>query len=312
MLIMGLVSYLYKKEFVCRYDKEIGVPYYKASDFNGLKEETFSFTNSKGIELKYFYYYYDNYKEDKIVLFLHGLACGHAAYFAEIDALARRGFKVLAVDYTGCGDSKGKCLGSLNTPTRDVNELLDYLKLDKPVVLVGHSLGGYSTLNTISLRDEIKKAVVISGFLTIKSIGDALIKNNFFVKHILKYENKLYPEYKDLNNIDYLNKTTDDIFFIQSEDDTMVPYRIALEVVESIDNPHIKKLKMSGRKHNPNYTDASIQYMNEVFGNYYSLLKEKKIKTDADKINYFKDVSLAKLVEQDEQLFDQIAQFLNK
>ena len=309
---MGLVSYLYKKHFVCRYDKEIGVPYYQTSDFKGLKEEVFAFTNSKGIELKYFYFYYDNYKEDKIVLFLHGLACGHAAYFAEIDALARRGFKVLAIDYTGCGDSKGKCLGSLNTPTKDVCELLDYLKIDKPIVLVGHSLGGYTSLNILNLRKDIKKAIVISGFLSIKTIGDALIKNNFFVKHILKYENKLYPEYKDLNNIDYLNKTTDDIFFIQSDDDTMVPYRIALEVVEQIDNPHIKKLKMSGRKHNPNYTDSAIQYMNEVFGNYYYLLKQKELKTDEDKINYFKDVSLAKLVEQDEELFDQIAQFLNK
>ena len=92
----------------------------------------------------------------------------------------------------------------------------------------------------------------------------------------------------------------------------MVPYRIALEVVEQIDNPHIKKLKMSGRKHNPNYTDAAVQYMNEVFGNYYSLIKQKKIKTDAEKIEYFKDVSLAKLVEQDEDLFDQIAEFINK
>ena len=309
---MGLVSYLYKKHFVCRYDKEVGVPYYCASDFKGLHEEAFTFTNSKGIELKYFYFYYDNYKEDKIVLFLHGLTCGHAAYFAEIDALARRGFKVLTLDYTGCGDSKGKCLGSLNTPTRDVNELLEYLKLDKPIVLVGHSLGGYTTLNTISLREEIKKAVVLSGFLTIKSIGDAIIKNNFFVKRILKYENKLYPNYKDLNNIDYLSKTTDDIFFIQSDDDTMVPCRIGLEVVEAIDNPHIKKLKFTGRKHNPNYTDSAIQYMNEVFGNYYYLIKQKEIKSNEDKINYFKDVSLAKLVEQDEALFDQIADFINK
>lgn len=309
---MGLISYLYKKEFVCRYNKEVGVPYYNASDFKGLNEEVFCFTNSKGVELKYFYYYYDNYQDDKIVLFLHGLAPGHAAYFAEIDALARRGYKVLTLDYTGCGDSKGKVLGSLNTPTKDVNELLDYLKIDKPIVLVGHSLGGYTSLNTISLREEIKKAVIISGFLTIKSIGEALIKNNFFVKRILAYENKLYPEYKELNNIDYLNKTTDDIFFIQSEDDGMVPYRIALEAVEQIDNPHIKKLKMSGRKHNPNYTDAAVQYMNEVFGTYYSLIKQKKIKTDAEKIEYFKDVSLAKLVEQDEELFDQITQFINK
>lgn len=309
---MGLVSYLYKKHFVCRYDKEVGVPYYQASDFKGLKEECFSFTNSKGVELKCFYYYYDNYKDDVIVLFLHGLAAGHAAYFAEIDALARRGYKVLTLDYTGCGDSKGKCLGSLNTPTRDVNELLDYLKVDKPLVIVGHSLGGYTALNTISLRDEIKKAVVISGFLSIKTIGDALIKNNFFVKHILKYENKLYPEYKDLNNIDYLNKTNNNIFYIQSDDDGMVPYRIALEVVEQIDNPHIKTLKMSGRKHNPNYTDAAVSYMNEVFGNYYALIRKKQIKTDEDKINYFKDISLSKLVEQDEGLFDQISSFIKQ
>ena len=109
---MGLVSYLYKKHFVCRYDKEIGVPYHKTSDFKGLKEDAFTFVNSKGIALKYYYFYYDNYKEDKIVLFLHGLACGHAAYFAEIDALARRGYKVLTLDYTGCGESQGKCLGS--------------------------------------------------------------------------------------------------------------------------------------------------------------------------------------------------------
>ena len=309
---MGIVSKVYINKFVCRYDKEVGVPYYSCKDFKGFKQEAYTFNNSKGIEIHYFFYYYKDFKDDKIILFLPGLGPGHASYMAEIETLAKRGYKVLTLDYTGCGESQGKYLGSLNTPTKDVSELLDLLKLDKPIVLVGHSMGGYTALNLASLREEIKKAVVISGFLSIKSIGDALIKNDFFVKRILKYENKLYPEYKDLNNIEYLEKTTDDIFFIQSDDDTMVPYRIALEVVESIDNPHIKKLKMSNRKHNPNYTDSAIEYMNEVFGNYYYLLKQKELKTDADKINYFKDVSLAKLVEQDEELFDQIAQFLNK
>ncbi len=309
---MGLVSYVYKKEFVCRQDKMVGVPYFSTSDFKGLKEESFNFVNSKGIELKYYYFYYDNYKEDKIVLFLHGLACGHAAYFAEIETLAKRGFRVLTIDYTGCGESKGKYLGSLNTPTKDVCELLDYLKIEKPIVLVGHSLGGYTSLNILNLRKDIKKAVVMSGFLSIKTLGEAIIKQAFINKGIGKYENKLYPEYKDLDNIEFLKNTTDDIFFIQSDDDAVVPYRVALEVVEQIDNPHIKKLRMSGRKHNPNYTDTAVNYMNEVFGNYYYLVKQKKIKTDQDKIDYFKDVSLSKLVEQDEALFDQIAQFLNE
>ena len=146
---MGLVSYVYKKQFVCRQDKDVGVPYYLTSDFKGLKEESFTFVNSKKIELKYYYFYYDNYKEDKIVLFLHGLSPGHIAYFAEIEMLARKGYKVLTLDYTGCGASKGKYLGSLNTPTKDVCELLDYLKIKKPIVLVGHSLGGYTALNLL-------------------------------------------------------------------------------------------------------------------------------------------------------------------
>ena len=309
---MGLVSYLYKKQFVCRYDKEVGFPYYSYSDFKGLNQEGYTFINSKGIEIHYFYFYYDNFKDDKIVLFLHGLAPGHAAYFAEIDALARRGFKVLTLDYSGCGDSKGKILGSINQPTRDVNELLDLLKIEKPIVVVGHSLGGYTSLNIINLRKEIKKAAILSGFLSAESIIGPIIKNKFFSSRILKYEKKVYPEYYDLKNIDYLKTTDDDLFFIQSEDDSMIPYSVSLKVVEEIDNKNIRTLKVQNRKHNPNYSDTAINYMNEVFDGYYSLLRQKKLKTDAEKINYFKDVSLSKLVEQDEEMFDQIAAFINE
>ena len=309
---MGLVSYLYKNQFVCRYDKEVGFPYYSYSDFKGLNQEEYTFINSKGIEIHYFYFYYDSFKDDKIVLFLHGLAPGHAAYFAEIDALARRGFKVLTLDYSGCGDSKGKILGSINQPTRDVNELLDLLKIEKPIVVVGHSLGGYTSLNIINLRKEIKKAVILSGFLSAESIIGPIIKNKFFSSRILKYEKKVYPEYYDLKNIDYLKTTDDDLFFIQSEDDSMIPYSVSLKVSEEIDNKNIRTLKVQNRKHNPNYSDAAINYMNEVFGGYYSLLRQKKLKTDAEKINYFKDVSLSKLVEQDEEMFDQITAFINE
>ena len=52
--------------------------------------------------------------------------------------------------------------------------------------------------------------------------------------------------------------------------------------------------------------------MDDVFGKYYVLIKDKKIVTDEDKIAYFKDVSLAKLVEQDEKLFDEIIAFIEK
>ena len=307
---MGLISYFYKKKFVCRYDKEVGIPYYSRLDFNNLKQDAHSFINSKGIEIHYFFYYYDKSQEDKIVLFLHGIGPGHTAYLAEIEQLCRRGYKVLTFDYTGCGESKGKRLGSLNEPTRDVIDLLNNLKLDKEIVLVGHSLGGYTALNVINLRKDITKAVILSGFLSIPSLADSLIKNKFFVNGILRYERRSNPEYYSIDNLDYLKNTKDNIFFIQSVDDGMVPYYIGLKVVEEINTPNIKTLRVSNRKHNPNYTDEAVKYMNEIFGQYQYLLKKKKIKTDKDRIEYFKDVSLPRLVEQDEEMFDQIRDFI--
>ena len=307
---MGYISYVYKKQFVCRYDQEVGVPYHSYSDFEGLIQEGNVFINSSGVEIRYFYYYYDNYRTDKIILFLHGLGPGHASYLAEINELADRGYKILTLDYTGCGESKGKIMKSLNEPTRDVVDLLNYLRLDTPVVLVGHSLGGFTALNILNLRNDITKAVILSGFLTIESELGAQIKSGFIRKHILKYESKVEPDYFKIDNINFLRNTNDDIFFIQSDDDQMVPYSIALKVVEEINNPHIKTLRVSNKKHNPNYTLKAVQYMNDIFGKYYYLINKKEIRTDEERIAYFKDVSLDQLVEQDQEIISAICDFI--
>ena len=308
---MGICSHVYVKKFVCRYDKEVGVPYHSCSDYKGLKREEFSFNNSKGIEIHYFYYYYDNYQEDKIVLFCHGLGPGHASYMAEIEALAKRGYKVLAVDYTGCGESKGKYLGSMNRPTRDVMDLLDHLKLDKTVVLVGHSLGGFTALKVASLRKEITKVVVFAPILMIKPMVLRGSKSKFVTYWILRYERKVEKAYDQIDVPKFLGSTTDDILFISSVDDPMVPYETSLKIAEDSNNPHIQIIKFENRKHNPNYTENAVKYLNEVFGDYNRRVMYKKIKSDEERIAYFKDVSLDRLTEQDQELFDKIKEFIS-
>lgn len=308
---MGIVSYLYIKNFVGRFDKETGVPYYVASDFEGLKEEKNSFINSNKIEISYFYYYFDNYKQDKIVLLCPGIGCGHCSYMREIVTLAQKGYKVLTLDYQGCGESKGKVMGSLAQPSKDVNELLDYLKLDKEIVLVGHSLGAYTSLNVIHMREEISKAVIISGFLSIPLLANKLLDSKFIIKGILKYEKKVNPVCFNLDNIEYLKTTSDKLLFIHSLDDGVVSFENSTKLVEELNNPNIKIIKTNNRKHNPNYSDSAVAYMNEVFGTYNALIKEKKIKTDEDRINYFKDVSIERLTEQDPEIFKEIFSFIN-
>lgn len=309
---MGIISNQYIKQFVHRYDKEVGIPYYSVKDFKDLHQECNCFTNSKGIEIHYFYYYYDNFKTDKIILFLHGIGPGHSAYLAEIECLARRGYKVLTLDYTGCEESKGKYLGSLNNPTVDAIDLLNHLNLKEKIVVMGHSLGGYTSLNVVHLSNNIDKAIILSGFLSVESLLRSLVKSKFVVSRILNYEKKTVPEYFDLGNVEYLKSTKDKIMFIQSLDDSVVPYSISSEVVKNLNNPSLKVVTVNNRKHNPNYTDEAVAYMTEVFSRYNTLIKQKKIKTDEDKINYFKDVSLKRLTIQDEKIFDDIVKFIEE
>ena len=228
----------------------------------------------------------------------------------EIASLAKKGYKVLTYDHQGCGESEGKNMYSLNQPTRDVNAILDHLKINKPIVLVGHSLGGYTSLNLVNMRKDIDKAIIISGFISMELEISGFVKSKFIIKGIMKYERKVQPELFKLNNLEYLKETKDQLLFIHSEDDGMVPYKTSMKLVEEINNPNIRTCLLNNRKHNPNYSDNATQYMNEVFGNYYQLIKEKKIKTDADKIKYFKPVILEKLVEQDETIIDMICDFI--
>lgn len=307
---MGFISKQYIKRFVSRYDKEVGIPYYSYTDFANLKQEALSFTNSKGIKISYFYYYYPNYNKDKIILFLPGIGPGHTAYLKEIEEICKRGFKVLSLDYTGTDKSEGKYLGSLNTPSEDVNELLDYLTLDKEVIVIGHSLGGYTSLNLLNLRNDINKGVIMAGFLSVESLINSLVKSKFISKHILKYERKKYPLYYDLDNVSFLKETKKKILFIHSLDDQMVPYKSSLAVVEKLNNKNLMTISVDQRGHNPNYSKKASKYLQEVFAKYNQLIKEKKIKTDKDKINYFKDVSLADLVEQDQKIIAEIIDFI--
>ena len=308
---MGICSHVYVKRFVCRYDKEVGVPYYVAEDFKGLHREAFSFNNSKRIEIRYFFYYYDGYKDDKIVLFCPGLGPGHCSYMAEIETLAKRGYKVLTIDYTGCGESKGKHLGSMNTPTRDVMELLDYLNLDKEIILAGHSLGGFTSLKVLSLRDEIKRAVVLAPIIAIEPMVLKASKSKFITYWVLRYERRVGKAYDKIDLPKYLGTVDKDVLFISSIDDPMVPYETSLKIAEEAHNPHIQIIKMEGRKHNPNYTEKAVQYMNEVFGAFNRRVMDKKIASDEERIEYFKGVSIEKLTEQDQSLFDKITAFID-
>jgi len=310
---MSLITNIYKKKLVQRYDKDGMIPYLSFKNFEGLKCEENSFINSKNASISYFFYNFDNFDHSKIILFLHGKGPGHTAYMNEIYTICKAGYKVLTLDYMGCDKSGGEALESLNEPTRDVCDLLNHLKINKEIIVVGHSLGAYTSINILRLRDEIKKGVIISGFIDISDLLKSLVKMNGFVKKVLKYEKEINSDYfNDMYNYDFLKNTDKKLLFIHSKDDQLVPYEISTKKIEEMNNHSFEFVITDGKKHNPNYTAEAVNYMNDVFSEYNSLVKQKKLKTFEEKKNYFNEVLLSKITEQDNEIWNKIFSFLKK
>ncbi len=304
--VMGLVSKIYQKRMLHRYDKDGFTPYLSSEDFPGLNKETHSFINSLGVEISYFYYYYKDYNPNLIILFLHGLGPGHTAYIREIETLAKMGYKVLTLDYMGCDSSKGEKMPSLNEPTRDVDELLNLLKLKTEVVVIGHSLGGYTTYNIMNIRDELHKAVVMSGFLRPDIVLNYLMKVKVFSKAIARYEKKVEPKYFPIDNYKYINETKDKLLIIHSEDDPVVNYHAALDPIVKANNSNIEIVTVNGRGHNPNYSDSAAKIVTEVFSKYYNLKK------DEDKKALMEGQDVWAMTEQDPEIFNKIKSFIEE
>jgi dipeptidyl aminopeptidase/acylaminoacyl peptidase len=91
-------------------------------------------------------------------------------YVAYVDGFARNGYIVFRSDYRGHGDSEGEASGGYGTPayTIDVLNGLAAVKTHPDadpdrIGMWGHSMGGYITLRSMVVSDEIDAGVIWGG-----------------------------------------------------------------------------------------------------------------------------------------------------
>ena len=309
---MGFIANKYRKQLLRRYDKDGYTPYLSAADFPGLTVDAGTFVNSVGATVAYFRYRYENYDPAKLVVFCHGLGPGHTAYIAEIEYLCRNGLQVLTLDYTGCDRSGGDGMLSVNRPTRDVLELLDFVKPTEEMSVVGHSLGGYTALNVIRMTDAIRRGVILSGFLESRKMLGQFIKNRLVNALVERAERKTDREIACADNAAYLKETTDRLLFIASRDDPMVPFSIGAGLAQTLGNDNLSFLTVDGRKHNPNYTPEALAFMQESFGTFNRLVAEGKLQTLEEKRAFFADRPAAKMTVQDDAVMGEVVRFIKE
>lgn len=309
---MGLITNMYQKNFLLRYDKDGAIPYFSHTDFPGLTYEQGSFENSAKVTVQYFTYCYEGYDLSRLILFCPGMGPGHTAYLAEIETLCKAGFRVLTLDYTGCGASGGERMDSVNAPTRDVMELIDLLGPEEEIIPVGHSLGGYTALNIVHLRPEVKRAVVISGFVSIADEMMGFVKLRILADRVKRYEKKLDPIYGSIDNRAYLAETNDKILWIHSTDDPMVNYKYNAGRVLKAANPNVRLITVENKRHNPQYKKEALDTMNAWISTYNRLVSEKQLNSPEEKKAYFADKPIGRMTEQDPEIYAEIVPFIKE
>lgn len=95
------------------------------------------------------------------VVFLHGWMCNRTFWQRPCRDLAGRGFRCLAIDFRGHGDSEAPARGySIEQLAGDVSAMMAALEIG-PAVMVGHSMGGMVAQRFCLERPEQTAALVL-------------------------------------------------------------------------------------------------------------------------------------------------------
>ena len=261
--------------------------YLKAKNFDNLNALPVSFKSDKGQTLNGFVYSsakIDNYKA--LMVFSHGMGAGHLAYTTEINYFAQKGYLVLAYDNTGTCSSEGDKLYGFAQGVIDLKHALDFVKTredlkDLPLVLCGHSWGGYSVCNVsaIAKDTEIKGIVAFSPFNSMNK----LIRDN--AKLQTKLNLSILSPFFDIINLIRFGKSGV-LRSCDSIDNNEIPTLVLhggndLQVTlknspvgrkkEISNNPNARTILCDSKFHNVYLAKDAEQYLNDTFAKIASL-----------------------------------------
>lgn len=320
-MIKEKILAVYKRNLFNRCDDNGSIFYFSEKDFKDLRSEEFEFLSSKKDVLKGKFYYYDNYKPNRLIIFDHGMGGGHLSYFREIELLAKNGFKVFSYDHTGCMQSEGVSTNGFAQSLSDLNDCISTIKQleeykDYSISVVGHSWGAFSTMNIVKYHDDIKSIVAMSGFISI----DAILKQTFsgllrgIYKEAYALEKKSNPDYIDSCAIDSLKNYHGNALIIHSMDDKVVKGKYHFNVLKEKlkDNKNISFLSTNNKNHNPNYTVDAVKYKDYFFKQYQKALKKKGLQSDEQKQKFIAKFDWYRMTTQDMNLWNHILNVLNE
>jgi NAD+ synthase len=112
------------------------------------------------------------------VILIHGISASSADWWRLMPLLVSAGYKAIAVDLLGHGDSaKPKNQGQYSAQAvyGALEDWIEQLDIDSPFYLIGHSLGGYMSLTyALNHPDRVRAMVLINPLYSLKQLTGML------------------------------------------------------------------------------------------------------------------------------------------
>lgn len=276
LLVAGdwaLTVMVYNENFNKRFESYEPLMLY-IEDFDGLKRTQYEFASDKGQKLTG-YMYSSGENQHGIIIMAHGFGGGgHNSYMDCANYFAHHGYYVFAYDATGNDESEGEGVGGLPQGVIDLDYAISFVEEsgnfpNLPIVLFGHSWGGYSVCSVLTYHPEIKAVIACSGFNSSSAMfeaeGKKLAGNGIYMMmpFVKLHERIKYGDYASNTALDGFSATEAAIMIVHSTDDDVVPTKYGYDIYyeKYKDNPRFTFICLEDNGHNYIYNDMT--YINE-------------------------------------------------
>lgn len=319
MIFEKTIVGIYKKNICVRADGNPLLSYFSVADFPGLQRTPFDFLGNNGQKLQGYFYYYPSPRKDRLIIFDHGMGGGHDSYMKEIEIIARRGYTVFSYDHTGCKESEGENTVGFAQSLCDLDYAVNAVRTvegyrDSCISAIGHSWGGFASLNISALHPDIDTCVSISGFLGVERMIEQFFSGilKFYRPSVLRLEHESNPMYSLIDARKNLKNTNTRILYIASDDDPTVKKEYHFDSLKESfkDSENFEFLLVHGKKHNPNYTVSAVAELTKMSEAMAEGIKKKSFEALEDAEKFRTSWDWNKITEQDEDVWNKIFNFL--
>lgn len=233
-------------------------------------------------------YIYGSENDKGIVVIAHGLGGGAESYIEETVYFVDKGWRVFTYDCTGSYMSEGDGTIGLAQSVIDLDSALNYIEDDNslsglPIMLYGHSWGGYAVTAILNYEHDISAVVSVAGFNSPMEILVEWTKDMIgFLTYIeypflWGYQTFLFGKTAGLTGANGINKVKIPVMVAHGINDTVIYYDGAsiISHKDQITNPNA-----IFKTYDEEYHDGH----NNIFASTENVIYSRQIVKDYDKL----------------------------